>query len=182
MKRKKSPKKAPEILHVGPEGEEIPARLVADLKTHWDEIETVRIKRRSKVLATVPVIVAPSVEGIEASTLMDVAAQAYAHATEHAESDGDGLFTFEGLGRVEDEHVVQIIFRRSLRVVVDQDGEPTSEESDPTARVIEVCAATVEKFGGLATRAINDQINQHDARTWAASRFCVSNLSSKPGR
>ena len=160
--RKQQKKKTPEVIHVGPEGEEIPARLMADLKGAWGDIETVRVKRRSKVLSTVPVISEPTVEGIAPSTILEVAAQAYSYATEHAESEGDGLYTFEGLGRLEDD-LVSIVFRRALRISVDSEGEPGSEDSDPTTRIIEASAATVEKFGALATRAVADQISQHDS-------------------
>ena len=162
MATRKQKKRPPEVIHVGPEGEEIPARLMSDLKGAWSDLETVRVKRRSKVLATVPVISEPTVEGIQPSTILEIAAQAYAHATEHAEGEGDGLYTFEGLGRLEDD-LVTIVFRRSLRITIDSEGETGSEDSDPTTRIIEASALTVEKFGALATRAVADQISQHDS-------------------
>jgi len=151
------------VIAIDESGVEVPGKLVADVKTHWKALTAIRVnaRRGRKGYQPLQVISLASEEEVEGLDLpgqdvspISVARDAYAVAQTEAEDSGGGFFKFQGLAEDTEAGGAVVLFERSLKVEVDTEGAAEEVHEDPTASILSACAATVDRFGSLVSRAV----------------------------
>lgn len=157
-------KKKPPVIVTDAEGYEIPARLVVAVKDYWEDLDSVVVRIRKRRVREVPVIheVSPDVaDTVEVSKVADVLAASWEAAREDAEDAAGGNYIFEGIS--EEDGLRRSLFRKSIRVEPDSEGEAGELAETPDAQMMVVAAQSVEKFANIAAKSMQAQLDQHDA-------------------
>jgi len=147
----------------------IPTLLVESVARDFESLDSIRCARKQgaslvDVGETVVMRADKAAElGLEfdpsESTPADYAGQAYSSARDDAEETGGGRYIFTGLSNT-GKNSAEVIWTRSFKVGPDDDGAVLAEDEAPTAQILSSAAATVERFGALATGAVAQLLEQ----------------------